>query len=93
MKILLIMGGRGEGGLESHFIDICNALGKKHEVHVIAHPEQIPKMKSVVFHAFDMAKSRRNPFLLFSILKLIRQTKSDIIHAQANTAVAIVANG
>ena len=47
---------------------------------------------SVVIYALDMTKSRRNIFLLSNILKLIRQIKPDIIHAQANKAVAIVAS-
>ncbi len=92
MKICLLMGGNEEGGLESHFVDVSNALGKHHDVHVIAHPKYTTQFTGVKVHELDMTKSRRNVILLFNVVKVIRQINPDILHAQANKAVAIIAS-
>ncbi len=91
MKICLLMGGDEEGGLENHVLGLANALATNHEVHLIAHQKYASRLESAVtFHARDLTKSRRNPFLLFAVVKLIRTIAPDIIHAQASKAASIV---
>jgi glycosyltransferase involved in cell wall biosynthesis len=85
------MGGNEEGGLENHVLGLANALAKKHEVHLIAHQKYADRLEAVAFHALDLTKSRRNPFLLVAVVKLIRIISPDIIHAQANKAASIMA--
>lgn len=91
MKICLVMGGDEEGGLENHVLELANALAKKHQVHMIAHPKYQNRLRAVSFHALDLTKSRRNLILLFTIIRLIREIKPDIVHAQANKAASIIA--
>ena len=91
MKICLIMGGDEEGGLENHVVELGNALANRHDVHIIAHAKYEERFTGVKFHSLDLTKSRRNPFLLFSIRRTIQNISPDVIHAQANKAVAIIA--
>jgi len=86
------MGGDEEGGLENHVVDLGNALASRHDVHIIAHAKYEDRFKGVSFHAIDLTKSRRNPFLLMSIRRIVQKISPDVIHAQANKAVAIIAS-
>ncbi len=92
MKLCLMMGGNEEGGLENHFIQICNALSRHHQVHAIAHPVYHHRFATAVSaHALDMTQSRNNPLLLYRVFKIIREISPDIVHAQANKATSILA--
>lgn len=90
MKICLIMGGNEEGGLENHVVEISNALATRNEVHVIAHQKYTDRFKGVHVHPMDLTRSRRNPVLLYSMAKLVRNIAPDIVHAQADKAVYII---
>lgn len=91
MIICLIMGGNEEGGLESHFVQVSNALGEHHEVHVIVHEKYTKRFNNVVVHPVLFTRSRRNLVLLYSVLRLLREISPDIVHAQANKAVSVIA--
>lgn len=91
MKICLIMGGNEEGGLENHVVEIGNALVVKHEIHIIAHEKYSGRFKGVHFHSVDLTRSRRHPVLLYQVTTLVHKIAPDIIHAQANKAVSIIA--
>lgn len=92
MKVCEVMAGNEEGGLENHFIDLANALAKRHEVHVIAHARYGERFSSeVAFHALDLSRSRKNPFTLYRLLKLIKTISPDVVHAHANKAAAMIA--
>lgn len=92
MKVIQVMGGNEEGGLEKHFIELCNGLADYCELIAIAHPKYQPRFNSrVTFHALDLNKSRRNPLLLWQLYRLISKHKPDIVHAQANKAIAMIA--
>jgi glycosyltransferase involved in cell wall biosynthesis len=86
------MGGDEEGGLENHVIEICNALAKQHEIHIIAHEKYTSRFEGVHVHPVDLTKSRRNLSLLFLVRQLIHRISPDIVHAQANKAVSIIAS-
>lgn len=94
MKIVQIMAtsGGGLGGLEQHTFNLVNALAQEHEVHLIADAAYAQYLKSnVIFHRFNFKRSRWNPFLIYELLKLIREIKPELLHAQAGKAAAILA--
>lgn len=92
MKICEIMAGNEEGGLENHFIDLANALVRKHEVHVIAHNRYADRFSDDVnFHSLDLSRSRKNPLTLYRLLSIVRTIKPDVVHAHANKAAAMIA--
>lgn len=91
MKICQVMGGAGDGGLEKHFVEICDQLAHKHDVVAIAHSKYRSWLPDTVeFEALDLTQSRRNPILLFRLWKMIRRHQPEIVHAQANKAAAMV---
>jgi len=93
VKLCHILGGNEEGGLELHFVTVCNRLCADHEVHVIAHKKYADRFDSRVrFHPVDLSRGRRNLWVLFSLYRTIRAIAPDIIHAHANKAAAMVAS-
>ena len=92
MRICIIMAGYGDGGLENHFVELSNGLAKNNDVHVIAHPEMTNRLdKAVTVHPLDLQLSRNNPVILFKLVRKILKINPDIVHAQANKAVAMIA--
>ena len=91
MKICQVLGSRGWGGLERHFIDLCNQLARRHEVIAIAHPEFRDRLDgSVLFEAFELGGWRYSPRALYGLYRIIAKHRPAIIHAQANRAAAMV---
>lgn len=91
MKICQVVGSRGRGGLERHFVDLCNGLAQRHEVIAIAHPEFGTRLDPhVQFEALDLSGWRHHPLLLYRLHRLISRHTPDIVHAQANKAAAMV---
>lgn len=91
MKICQVLGGDELGGLEKHFFELCDHLGKKHEVIAIAHPLYRHFLAShVKFVPLDLSRGRNNPVVLFQLAKAIRDINPDIVHAHANKASAMV---
>ena len=93
MKVCQIMAGNEEGGLENHFVELCNGLaGKVDKVVVIAHEKYRERFcPEVRFLPLDLSGGRRNPWLLFRLALLIRQEAPDIVRAQASKAVDMLA--
>lgn len=91
MKICQILASNEEGGLENHFVDLCNGLAATHEMHVIADSRYAERFDGLHFHAIDAGLGRRNPALLWRIYRLLRKIAPEIIHAHANKATAIIA--
>ncbi len=91
MRVVLIMAGDEEGGLENHVTDLAKALSMTDEVHVIAHEKYRERMGAkVVFHALDLSGGRRNPLLLYRLRDRINKIDPDILHAHANKAVEMI---
>jgi glycosyltransferase involved in cell wall biosynthesis len=89
----LMASGPTSGGLEKHFTDLCTGFAAQHNVLAIADPVQANAMSSAVeFVPFDFSGSRRNPFTLMRIHRLLKNFRPDVIHAHANKAAAIVAS-
>jgi glycosyltransferase involved in cell wall biosynthesis len=91
MKVIQIMAGNEEGGLENHFVALCNALVKHVDVIVVAHKKYEKRFnKKVVFIPLDLSKSRRNIRILLKLVHIIRKMSPDIVHAHADKAVSMV---
>jgi len=93
MKVCQIMAGDEEGGLENHFVELCNGLvDRVDELVVIAHRKYGERFRPEIrFLPLDLSGRRRNPWLLYRLATLIRQEAPDIIHAQASKAVDMLA--
>lgn len=93
MKIVQVMATNGGmGGLEKHTLDLCYGLAKHHEVHLIADQSYKPKLSvNITLHAVDFSRSRWNPFLIYELVKKIKQLQPDILHVQASKAASILA--
>lgn len=93
MKVCQIMAGDEEGGLENHFVELCNGLvDRVDELVVIAHQKYRGRFRSEIrFLPLDLSGMRRNPWLLYRLATLIRKEGPDIIHAQASKAVDMLA--
>lgn len=94
MKVALVLGGAEEGGLEKHFVELCNGLSTNGvEVVAIAHEKYANRfLPTVVFEAVNLARGRRNPWALFSLFLALRRSRAQVIHAHAGKAMAMVAS-
>lgn len=92
MKIAQVMASDGEGGLEKHFIELCNGLSESgHSVYALCLPKYKNRLnKTVHFVNVDLTKSRRNPLTLYRLYASLKKIAPDIIHAQANKAAQMV---
>lgn len=88
----MVMAGDEEGGLEKHVIEMVNGLVQQgQQVTLIAHAKYASRVHGVNFKSVDLTKSRKNPFLLWQLYRLIKQIKPDVLHVHANKAVAMIA--
>lgn len=91
MKICQVLGGNEDGGLEKHTIELSKKLAKKgFDITVIAHKDFRPFFKETNFVPLDLSKGRNNPFILFKLYRILKNSKFDIIHTQANKATDMV---
>jgi glycosyltransferase involved in cell wall biosynthesis len=92
MKICQVLASTGEGGLEKHVRELSEGLAVLgHDVTVICSDEYATTLPSNVAHiTINLKRSRWNPFLRLDLLKALQQSRCEIIHAQANKAVALV---
>ena len=90
--ICQVLAGAERGGLERHFVDLCNALSERHQVTAIAHPMHAGALSAAVrFMPLDMAGSRFNPRLLLELFRALREAMPDLVHSHSNKATAMVA--
>jgi len=91
VKICQVLSSRGTGGLERHFVELCNRLAERHEVTAIAHPEFGDRLSErVCFEPLDMSGWRYQPLVLARLYGSLRSHLPQIVHAQANKAAAMV---
>ena len=80
------------GGLEKHFVELCNGLSAQHEVLAIAHRAHGHGLhKRVTFQPIDLTFSRRSPLNFFRLHRAIKNFQPDVVHAHANKAAAMIA--
>jgi glycosyltransferase involved in cell wall biosynthesis len=90
--ICQVLAGAESGGLERHFIDLCNALAERHQVTAIAHPMHAGALHGRVhFVPLDLSGGRFNPRLLLMLYRAVRSAAPDIVHSHANKATAMLA--
>ncbi len=92
MKICQIVASSGLGGLEKHVCDLSGELARSEHVTLIAPAALKPYVPSNVrFISMDFERSRYNPFLIKELVEYVRKGQFDIVHAQANKAVCLLA--
>lgn len=94
MKICEIVASLGEGGLESHFVELCNGMADKgHEVHAIIPPGFSKQFNAEVnIHVIPLQLSRWNVVLLWRLYKEIKLISPDIVHTHASKGAALIAS-
>ncbi len=91
MRVVQILGGAEEGGLEKHTIELSHSLAKRGiDISIIAHKKFREDFKGLNFIECDLSKSRNNPFILYKLYKILKNENFDIIHTQANKATDMV---
>ena len=93
MYICQVMGGDEEGGLETHFVDLCNGLKEAGDaVTVIAHERYRERMTDGIdYLPLDLRRSRRNPLLRRRLCGLVESATPNLVHAHAGKAAALLA--
>ncbi|MBU2952418.1 glycosyltransferase [Marinobacter sp. F3R08] len=91
VALLLATPGTTWGGMEQHTADLALALAKRgHSVHVFGHKTYRNKFPaSAHFHSIPVQLGRRNPWLLLTLRRHLRQLSPDILHAQGNKAAQL----
>jgi glycosyltransferase involved in cell wall biosynthesis len=94
MKICEIVASLGEGGLESHVVELCNGLADKgHEVHVIIPPAFTKQFSAkVTTHIIPLHLSRWNVMLLWRLYKEIKLISPDVVHTHASKGAGLIAS-
>lgn len=94
MNILLLMVSKGEGtgGMEKHCQELANGLSQKgHNVTCATsshHQSQLAHgVKTITLNA---KQSRFSPALLMTVVKIVKDGRFDIVHAQGSKAAAIL---
>ena len=93
MRVCELMAGDGEGGLETHFAELCNALARGgDEVVAVAHERYRDRLSAGVgFTPLDLTRGRRNPLLRRRLRRVLGACGADLIHAHGGKAAAILA--
>ena len=91
MRIVQILGGNEDGGLEKHTIELVEYLKKRNiDVSIIAHEKFRKHFKNARFIGLDLSKGRSNPLILYKLYNILKKENFDIIHTQANKATDMV---
>ena len=92
MKIVQVIASFGDGGLEKHFVELCNGLTDLgHEVHaILPSGTKCSLNETVVQHPFEFSKGRFNLFQTIRLVRLINGISPDIVHTQAGKAASCI---
>lgn len=92
MKIVLVMAGDEEGGLEKHVVELANGLAfRGHVISVIAHCKYGDRFDTGVrFLPVDLARGRRNLIALWQLWLALRSTGAMVVHAHGSKAASMV---
>lgn len=91
LRICQVIASQSWGGLEKHFVELCNRLAQRHEVTAIGHADFRSRVSErVKYVTLDLTRSRWNPIMLWKLRRALREAQPQIIHAHANKATAMV---
>lgn len=92
LRICEVMAGDEEGGLETHFVALCNALAAGGDaVTAIAHGRYQGRFDGAVrFRPLNLARGRRNPLTRRALRREIGRCAPDVVHAHAGKAAFVV---
>ena len=92
MKIVLVMAGDEEGGLEKHVVELANGLASRgHEISVVAHDKYGDRFEeSIHFLPVNLARGRRNLIALWQLWCALRASGAAVVHAQGSKAASMV---
>lgn len=80
-------------GTEKVCVDLCNELSKEHTIYLLTNEKIRPYINdSVNFIDFGFKKSRRNPFFLYKVAKMVEKINPDIIHVHNTKELEIMYN-
>lgn len=94
MRIVYLLGTAGgtKGGMERHTLDLAGAMAAQGmEVHLVAdeaYRRFLPP--GVTFHALDMDRSRRSPWLWWQWRRVLKTLRPQVVHAQGAKAAALL---
>lgn len=93
LKIAQVMAsGPVQGGLEKHFVELCNGLSERYEVLAIAHQAHGRGMcERVRFEPLDLTFSRISPLNFLHLHRVLSRYRPQVIHAHANKAASMIA--
>lgn len=96
MNILMLMLSTADaiGGMEKHSQELANGLSEKGNDVTFASSARHQTLLSPGIHriVLDTQKSRRSPFLLLSIVRIINSGRFDIIHGQGSKAADVLSS-
>jgi glycosyltransferase involved in cell wall biosynthesis len=92
LRIAQVMAsGPVHGGLEKHFVELCNGLSTQHQVLALAHPAHGEGMREQVhFSPMDLTFSRVSPLNFLRLHRALKDFQPDVIHAHANKAASMI---
>jgi glycosyltransferase involved in cell wall biosynthesis len=91
MKIVHVLAGNEDGGLEKHVIELTLHLALKgFDISVVAHEKFRMDFDTVTFIPLDLSKGRLNPIILFQLRHILVSAMPDIVHTHANKATFMV---
>lgn len=92
LRIAQVMAsGPVHGGLEKHFVELCNGLGAQHKVLALAHRAHGEGLSEQVdFQPLDLTCSRHSPLNFFRLHRALKDFRPDVIHAHANKAASMI---
>ncbi|WP_293265533.1 glycosyltransferase [Neptunomonas sp.] len=92
MIVCEVMASYEEGGLENHFIELCNGLAARgHQVHVVVDVRFRSRFEpQVKVHTTQFSRFRYHPLLLWDLVRIINAVNPDVIHSHAGKATGII---
>jgi len=91
MKICLVTADGTSGGIEKHILDLLEYLQIDHELTLIAPKSLTEKVgENIKSIPLDWNRSRRNPFLLFDLYKVLNTNNFDVVHSHGGKATFVL---
>ncbi|MEL0027111.1 MAG: glycosyltransferase [Perlucidibaca sp.] len=92
MKIVLVMAGDEEGGLEKHVVEMANGFSARgHQVAVVAHAKYAGRFSpGVRVLPVNLARGRRNLIALWQLWRALRASGAAVVHAHGSKAASMV---